>query len=86
VCGWLQVTGLRRQGSHAPRGLTEDMVGTIIPLKFLEVDQVCTAGPSGAHDAEGDVLAGCRRRTVWWCRTGGPWWRTRCASSTPARS
>lgn len=26
-------------GSHAPRGLTEDMVGTIIPLKFLEVDQ-----------------------------------------------
>jgi len=26
-------------GSHAPRGLTEEMVGQEIPLKFLEVDQ-----------------------------------------------
>mmetsp|Transcript_29452 Transcript_29452/g.68598 ORF Transcript_29452/g.68598 Transcript_29452/m.68598 type:complete len:417 (+) Transcript_29452:52-1302(+) len=26
-------------GSHAPAGLTDDVVGTIVPLKFLEVDQ-----------------------------------------------
>jgi small subunit ribosomal protein S1 len=26
-------------GSHAPRGLTDDMIGTEIPLTFLEVDQ-----------------------------------------------
>ncbi|EKX40024.1 ribosomal protein S1, chloroplastic [Guillardia theta CCMP2712] len=26
-------------GSHAPQGMTEDTVGTMIPLKFLEVDQ-----------------------------------------------
>jgi len=26
-------------GSHAPQGLTEDAVGTVVPLKFLEVDQ-----------------------------------------------
>mmetsp|Transcript_23367 Transcript_23367/g.19604 ORF Transcript_23367/g.19604 Transcript_23367/m.19604 type:complete len:407 (+) Transcript_23367:3-1223(+) len=26
-------------GSHAPQGLTEDHVGNIVPLKFLEVDQ-----------------------------------------------
>ena len=26
-------------GSHAPQGLTEDHVGKVVPLKFLEVDQ-----------------------------------------------
>ena len=26
-------------GSHAPQGLTEDSVGKVLPLKFLEVDQ-----------------------------------------------
>jgi hypothetical protein len=39
-------------------GLTDDMVGTLIPLKFLEVDQVCTR-----FEYSGTCEVGCRQET-----------------------
>ena len=53
-------------GSHAPQGLTEDHVGKVVPLKFLEVDQAKNRLVVSNRCVRGVCVCACRPSLRTW--------------------